>query len=434
MKIQGKTSSEIVESIRTLQISGELLPNQQLPPLRELAQHLNVNRNTVAYAYKRLVLLGIASTHRRNGTVLNDLTHAGEQEGFSSDLGINLGSGNPNPDFLPNPIQFLEKNNFKPHLYGEESILPSFKDWILNDFQKDCPTSKEITLTYGSVDAIERIINSHLISGDLIAVEDPCYLGSINAIRLAGIVPIGVEIDEFGLIPSSLSSAMLKGIKAILITPRAQNPTGCSLSHQRALEIKRILSKYPKTLVIIDDHYALLSSTKYYSIIPNNIQNWSLIRSVSKALGPDMRLAYVAADQNTIAKINARMAPGTTWVSHLIQEIVYKCLISNEFKEKLKNIKEQYNNQREYLCELLSLHEIDYFTSYDGFNVWINLPEFISEQVVIDRLQNEGWLVRAGKTFEIERKANAIRVTITELDKIITEKFVKALEKCFQEI
>lgn len=434
MKISGKTSLEIVESIRTLLINGDLQPGVQLPPLRELAQNLEVNRNTVASAYKRLVTLGLASTHRRNGTILNETAKAGEQEGFKANFGINLGSGNPNPEFLPNPFLYMNNYEFRPYLYGEESILPVFKEWITQDFKKDCPANNDITLTYGSVDAIERIVSVHLVPGDCVAVEDPCYLGSINAIRLAGMITVGIEIDEFGMIPAYLKLILSKGVKAVLVTPRAHNPTGCSFSHQRALEIRRILVDYPEVLVIVDDHYALLASTKYYSIIPDSTHTWTLIRSVSKALGPDMRLAYIAADSNTISKINARLAPGTTWVSHLIQEMVIRCIASPEYNKTLNVARKQYKYFREYLCELLAEQDIYCTTNYDGFNVWISFPETISERLISQKLANHGWLVRSGYTFEIDTKVNAIRVTISEINKAIAEDFVKVLKLCIDDI
>lgn len=58
--IVGKTASEIFDSIRHLVQSGALKPGDVLPPVRELAGKLSVNRNTVAAAYKRLVTSGTA--------------------------------------------------------------------------------------------------------------------------------------------------------------------------------------------------------------------------------------------------------------------------------------------------------------------------------------------------------------------------------------
>lgn len=68
--IIGKTASEIFDNIRHLVQSGVLKPGDVLPPVRELAGKLSVNRNTVAAAYKRLVTSGLAISRGRNGTAI----------------------------------------------------------------------------------------------------------------------------------------------------------------------------------------------------------------------------------------------------------------------------------------------------------------------------------------------------------------------------
>lgn len=65
--LAGKTASEIFDNIRHLVQSGGLQPGEVLPPVRELASQLAVNRNTVAAAYKRLVTSGLAVSQGRNG-------------------------------------------------------------------------------------------------------------------------------------------------------------------------------------------------------------------------------------------------------------------------------------------------------------------------------------------------------------------------------
>ena len=68
--LAGKTASEIFDNIRHLVQSGGLQPGEVLPPVRELASQLAVNRNTVAAAYKRLVTSGLAVSQGRNGTAI----------------------------------------------------------------------------------------------------------------------------------------------------------------------------------------------------------------------------------------------------------------------------------------------------------------------------------------------------------------------------
>lgn len=110
------------------------------------------------------------------------------------------------------------------------------------------------------VDAIERLLSAHLLPGDSVAVEDPCFLSSISMLRYSGFNASPVSIDREGMQPEQLEQALSKSARAVILTPRAHNPTGCSLSAARAAAIQ-VLSRYPQTLVIIDDHFALLANT-----------------------------------------------------------------------------------------------------------------------------------------------------------------------------
>ena len=102
MAITGTTAAEIFDSIRLLARGGDLPPGQALPPVRDLAATLGVNRNTVALAYRRLATAGIATTQGRLGTRIRPPHGAGEQEGAlpGSPL-VDLASGNPAPHWLP---------------------------------------------------------------------------------------------------------------------------------------------------------------------------------------------------------------------------------------------------------------------------------------------------------------------------------------------
>ena len=263
MKIKGKTSAELFDNIRAMVLNGELLPGDLLPPLRELAKTLVVNRNTVAAAYKRLADAGIAVTQGRLGTTVCAPPRAGEQEGLSVGTAlIDLADGNPDPNWLPQLQEMLVRNWPKPFLYGEETILPEVRQLGREWLHADSPPEYELELTLGAVDAIERLTAARLVPGDSVAIEDPCFLGSMNALRLAGMLTVGVEVDAHGMDPVSLQKALDKGVQAVFVTPRAHNPTGCSLSETRAAELKMILAAHPNVLIVIDDHFALLAETR----------------------------------------------------------------------------------------------------------------------------------------------------------------------------
>ena len=143
-----------------------------------------------------------------------------------------------------------------------------------------------------------------------------------------------------------------EGAQAVIITPRAHNPTGCSLGASRAKALRAVLARHPHVLVIVDDHFALLAQAPYHDVIPKNAQRWALVRSLSKALGPDLRLAFVASDAQTSNRLRLRLAGGTSWVSHILQDIAQGCLLDSRNRQ-IKGAREDYARRRQQLAEAL---------------------------------------------------------------------------------
>lgn len=412
--IVGKTASEIFDNIRHLVQSGVLKPGDVLPPVRELAGKLSVNRNTVAAAYKRLVTSGLAISQGRNGTAIKTHNTLPALEGGDPSSPLkDISSGNPAPTRLANVKNYLSAIAAAPRLYGDAAVDPRLAAWAHAWMSKDSGVDAEINLTSGAIDALERLLCALLLPGDSVAIEDPCFLSSINMLRYAGFTPSPVPVDAEGMQPDALEEALRNGARAVIITPRAHNPTGCSLSEPRARAIRDILARYPQVLVIIDDHFALLSSTPWHSPLAAESRRWALVRSLSKTLGPDMRLAIVASDCETSAALRLRLNSGSQWVSHLLQDLVIACLNDDAFMASLTESRRHYRRQHEKLIAALARCGITHLTPGDGLNFWFPLEE--PSQPVALRLAHAGWLVREGETFGIRAPSHGLRLSLATL-------------------
>lgn len=432
MKITGQSAAEIFDSVRQLAQSGALQPGALLPPVRDLAIQLNLNRNTVANAYKRLTVAGVVSSHGRSGTMICQPTAPKAHEGMGLGSALtDLASGNPDPALLPDLASVMTTLPYKHQLYGVPAIDPALAALADQWLVKDCPADYEINLTNGAVDAIERLVAAHLVSGDSVAMEDPCFLGSINAIQVAGMQVTGIALDHEGMLPDALELALAGGAQAVLLTARAHNPTGCSLSEQRAAALRAVLSKYPHVLVMIDDHFGLLSVHDYYPVIPETTMRWALIRSVSKVLGPDLRLAIVASDKQTSFRLRQRLTAGANWVSHLLQHITTACLSSKSGKQQIQRAQHVYRQRRDLFIDALAHYHIPVLRNSDGLNVWI--PLTLDCQKIALALAHRGWMVHTGDTFAIHGDIDALRVTTSTMDAAQAAQFAADLHKIMQE-
>ncbi|RJS93621.1 aminotransferase class I/II-fold pyridoxal phosphate-dependent enzyme [Salinisphaera sp. Q1T1-3] len=426
MQIQGRTADEIVASVRSLVAAGRLRSGDPLPAVRQLALTLGINRNTAAAAYRRLNEVGLARSAGRRGTRISPPPSLGEQEGASVDTAlVDLADGNPDRDCLPDINRVIHACDFKHSLYGESTFNSALRRYAAAWFDEDCPGDADILVTHGCVDAIERLAQARLVPGDRVAVEDPCFLGTINALRLSAMHAVGVAVDAEGIQPEALRQTLRGGARAVLLTARAQNPTGFSMSRERAAAIAAVLGEHPDVMVIVDDHFALLANTDYHAPIPSTTGSWAVIRSLAKPVGPDIRVALLACDRTTGERLRTRLAPGMTWVSHFLQTLAISCLEDPQVKTLLAESKIQYATRREAMQAALQHVGFASPLTTDGLNVWI--PLSCDPSAVVNAMARRGWLVRASTAFEVSQQSRAIRVTTSRLSPPEAERFAAAL-------
>ena len=363
----------------------------------------------MAAAYKRLDAAGLASTAGRRGTVVRGLPPTLAREGSVPGLALHdLAGGNPDPRLLPS----LRLAPAAPRLYGVGTVDPRLQALARASLDVDCPEGYALELTHGAVDGIERLLAAWLLPGDRIAVEDPCFLGSLNVLNAVGHAPLPVAVDEHGMQVESLRQALESGARAVLLTPRAHNPTGASLDAKRARALRQLLAAYPQVAVLIDDHYALLSQQAYHSVLPLDGRRWALLRSLSAA-GPDLRLAWLACDEETAMRLRLRLASGIGWVSHLLQDAATSVLASASQRAKIVSAGKCYQQRLQSLQELLRARGVPTPQPMEGLNLWLPLQADSHPQVLA--LASRGWHVRAGEVFAVAAPGHGLRLTCAAL-------------------
>lgn len=429
MDIAGTTAAEIADSVRALRERGMLRPGDALPPVRELAGLLGVNRNTAVAAYRQLAQAGLVISKGRGGTLIAGAAHVA-QEGIAADTVLqDIGSGNPDPQLIPDPTAALAGIVGRPVLYGEPVIDPGLEQWARKWMLADLPRDDlRITVTSGAVDAVERLLAQALMRDDAVALEDPCFLASIHTVRLGGYRAVPVPVDAEGMTVEGLQAALDAGVRAIISTPRAQNPTGVSLSPARAEALRAVLRPHPYVLIIEDDHFSMLSAHPYASLIGPEHRRYALLRSVSKFLGPDMCLALAATDPTTAERLAMRLNPGTTWVSHLLQRLAHAQLADAGVRARIAEAAAHYAARNGAFVSALAERGIETASS-DGLSLWVRLA--VPARTAAERLMRRGWLVRTGDEFRIDDASPAsdhLRLTVHDLSAADTARLLDDLE------
>ncbi|MFJ6904748.1 aminotransferase class I/II-fold pyridoxal phosphate-dependent enzyme [Streptomyces griseoluteus] len=411
--IQGRGAAEIAASVEHAVGSGELLPGQPLPPMRELAARLDVNPNTVAAAYRTLRERGVIETAGRRGSRIRPRPATTGRDELRVDVpegARDLSTGNPDPALLPalGPAfaEAAARADRAPALYGDDPADPDLVRAARSALDTDGVPAGPLTLTSGSLDAIERVLAAHLRPGDAVAVEDPGWGSVLDLIPALGLRVVPVGVDDEGPLPGELDAALRSGARALVVTTRAQNPTGASVSAGRARELRAVLRRHPGAVLIEDDHghgFVDLPAHPLAGATPH----WAFVRSVSKAYGPDLRLAVLAGDTRTVDLVRGRQRLGPGWVSHLLQRAVVRLWADGAGGPR---VAASYSTRRGRLLDALAERGVPAH-GRSGMNVWVPVPD---ETGAVARLLQSGWAVAPGARFRLNSPP-AIRITVSPL-------------------
>lgn len=427
-QVVGQRASEIAGSIEDAIREGGLGPGDRLPSVRELADSLAVSPATVGAAYRMLRQRGMVTTHGRGGTTVSlgpPLPTRGPSPVPSG--ARNLAAGNPDPTLLPCLGRAFEQVDSIPRLYGDEAQVPRLLELARRRFEEDGVPADALTVVAGAMDAFERILGAYLARADRVAVEDP---GHANLIDLAGAMGLQIEpvrVDDHGPIPDELDRALYRGARAVAITPRAHNPTGAVLDQQRTTDLIRVLRRYPNTLVVEDDHAAGVAGAPARTLTDHGLAHWAVVRSVSKALGPDLRVAIVAGDPTTIARVEGRRLLGPGWVSSILQALVVAFWSDPDVEKLIHTAARTYTERRARLLDALTARGIAAH-GRSGLNVWIPVAD---ERAPLRRLLDAGWALSPGERFRLNSPP-ALRVTTTTLQPGEAERLADDLATALQ--
>lgn len=394
-------------------MQGDLEPGTSLPPQRELAARLGVNPNTVAAAYRTLRDRGVIETDGRRGSRVRHRPATSRREplGELPPGTVDLTHGSPDPALLPPLSDALaaaaRRASERPTLYGDAAVDPDVAALFRRRFDADAVPDGPIVLTAGALDGIERVLAAHLRPGDAVALEDPGWSGLLDLVPALGMRTLPVGVDDHGPDPAALRAALDRGARAVVITSRAQNPTGAALSADRAQRLRDVLAAAGNTLLVEDDHGRGTVDLPLHSLA-GVTERWALVSSVAKAYGPDLRLAALTGDMVTTERVAGRQRLGPGWVSTLLQRAVL--FLHESGAVDTAAVAASYAERRDGLRTRLAERGVPAH-GRSGMNLWVPVSD---ETAVVARLLRAGWAVAPGSWFRIASGA-AVRITVSPL-------------------
>ena len=413
--VEEPTPHGIAATVARLITSGDLAPGDRLPTVRELAFDLGISPATVSHAWQALSKVGLIVSRGRSGSFVKAAPRKWLPPRFQGLAGqleatkLDLSSGTPDPQLLPalGPALSRAAERAGTASYLEIPAIPELEAVLRSSWPYEV---EAITVVDGALDALSRALELVILFGDRVVVEDPGFPPIFDLLDHFGAVRLPVGLDQDGMRPDLLEEALTLRPAAIVLQPRAQNPTGRSLTRPRAEELARTIrrSRHARDAIVIeDDHSGEISVSRDVSLgswIPDQVLH---IRSFSKSHGPDLRIAALGGPIELIERLVARRILGPGWTSRMLQTILHDLLTDSTSISQVNDARRIYRSRQRRLSEALTVYGVS-LPSSDGINTWLEVAD---ERAAIVQLAAAGIRVAAGTPFEASTSGNFVRVT-----------------------
>lgn len=275
-------------------------------------------------------------------------------------------------------------------------------------------TPENIVVTSGSQQALDLIGKVFINPGDRILVEQPTYVGALQAWHAYQAEYITIPMDDAGLQTDALEAALRAGPKFMYVLPNFQNPTGVTLSLARRTALIRLAHHYGVP-IIEDDPYGQLRYTGEH-ITPLVVLdgrghtseeapysgNVLYLSTFSKTLAPGLRLGWIIAPAEVIQRLVQAKQSADLHTSTLMQMVAYEVTRGGFLDRHVRDLRLMYRERCETMLAALERHfpsSTRWTKPHGGLFVWVILPESLDATVVLQASLAENVAFAPGTNF-----------------------------------
>ncbi|MDT3425531.1 GntR family transcriptional regulator of abcA and norABC [Paenibacillus forsythiae] len=428
--------AQIAGYFRAKITGGDWPEGMKLPPQRELARQLGVNRSTVVAALGQLAELGLIEGRQGGGTRVagkedppwtagswNDYVEEGthypnlpaiqaiNRLEFQPEL-LRLGTGEPAPELLPGE----EMRSILAELAREELPLPYEEP--LGSLRLRRAVSAElgrigiraepssILILSGALQGIQLVSLGLLPKGAAVLLEKPSYLYSIHSFQSAGVKLHGLPMDKRGLVTEGLEDLAARAKAAVLYTiPSFHNPTGILMDAERRRELMERAAALGLP-VLEDGAYQDLWLDAPPPLPLKALDGKGQVLhlgTLSKSASPGLRIGWVAGPEQVIRRLADIKMQTDYGASSLSQLAAAKWLEDGGHKRHTDALRLALRRRRDLMLELLERHFTElaeWSKPAGGFYVWLRLNKPLPLPKLFRAALAEGLLLNTGDLYD----------------------------------
>jgi 2-aminoadipate transaminase len=304
---------------------------------------------------------------------------------------------------------------------GLAGPLAAFAD-RLERLQGRRPADDELLITSGAIEALELIGKSFLDPGDVVVVEAPTYLGSIQSFRSFEATLVPITLDEDGLVVEQLEGRLADGLRPKLVytIPDHQNPSGVSLAAERRPALVELARNYG-FLVVEDVAYRELgfedeALPSLWSLGPDVVLQAG---TTSKTFCPGVRLGWAVGPAEVTAKLVDAKQLTDQCAGALGQRLFEESERRGWIDDQLTRSRDLYRRKGERMLAALERSTPEtarWTTPHGGFFSWLTLPGVDTVELAARAVEHGVAAVPGTLFFPDGRGGDALRLSFSLVD------------------
>jgi 2-aminoadipate transaminase len=423
---------QLAEGIGSLIKRHVLRPGDKLPPTRELAGQLGLNRTTVSAAYAALDELGLISGKVGRGSFVaarHPVVTSEPPDEFIADGPKGASFVSSRPAAIDFPLEqfrrFTREVADSPDAanilqLGSARGYPPLRRYLLDEATATgvAGTGDDLIITNGCQQALDLIAHVFAAPGNSIAVEDPVYHGMLRAFARSGADMFGVPVDDSGMDVAALEAILERHRpKLVAITPSFQNPTGTTLSLNRRQRIVALAERFDCTVVEIDIYSPLRYGGEALPTLKelSRAGNVLLLRSYSKVCFPGLRVGWAIGASGLIARLAEAKEISDLHSDQLSQAVLLRFAESGELDRHLVRTREIGKQRLETVlaaCERYLPPGTRWTRPDGGMSLWVELPPPLTSDALLNKVRARGVDFLPGRHFAArDSHARGLRIS-----------------------
>ena len=362
---------------------------------------------------------------------------------------ISFAGGIPSPEMFPTEewkgllADIMEEKGKSALIYGvTEGYAPLIKIVTERLERDNIPHSHDqVVITTGAQQAIDLACKSLVNDGEGIIVEEPSFIGALNAYRSYNAKLFGVPMAEDGIDTHKVEEILKKeNIKLIYTIPTFQNPMGVTQSLEKRKKLLELAEKYDCYIIEDNPYGEIRFRGEAVPTIKSMDENGRVIYvgSFSKTLSPGIRVGFVCCHEEIMDRIVVVKQVNDVHTTLMMQMLVTEYITKYDFDAHIAKSCKLHGEKCDIMLSAIEKYFpkcVKYTRPDGGIFLWCTLPDGVDAKPIFKKAVERKVAFVPGSTcmVDLEAPCNSFRLNYSTASNEDIEKGIKILGDLLKE-